>query len=37
MFVLDQLKYQIMTLQNKKVADEKLKYFPANLIYKIRL
>ena len=31
----DNFKYQILTLQNQKVADEKCKYFPTNLIFKI--
>ena len=27
----------MLTLQNQNVADEKWKYFPINLIYKIKL
>ena len=32
---IDTLKYQLLMLQNKKVGDEKQKYFPKSLIYKI--
>ena len=30
---IDNFKYQIVTLQNQKVVDEKQKYFPTNLVY----
>ena len=35
--MIDDFKYQILTLQNQTVANEKYKYFPTNLIFEIKL